>query len=373
VRALRTLILGLAVLAFPNPLAAQSASVLPSIQGGAAAYAVVGGEKPSCWPSSLLDRNEPDTCPRFRLAGEGQLRLDGDGGDDAPPAEPLDTSGFAAAIAAKKLQFLAATAVSAGALAGGAINAISDGHHESFHFTNEGWFGRNTYAGGADKASHFVDYTILSKELTNLYDKMGFSRRDSILLGFGVSAAAGVMNEIGDGINQYGFSWEDLTMDVLGAGTSALVAATGADDLIGFRHGVVVPPAGAKYCCAEPRQGRDYSNEIYTADLQFEGVGRRLDWNIGPLRYLLFSVTYSAKGYPGGAPDARERQVGFEIGLNFKPILNDLGVRRNTWWGYTLHIVFDNFRFPFTSVGYRYDVNHSKWIGPDNGNGFATR
>jgi hypothetical protein len=26
------------------------------------------------------------------------------------------------------------------------------------------------------------------------------------------------MNEIGDGINPYGFSWEDLTMDVLGAG-----------------------------------------------------------------------------------------------------------------------------------------------------------
>jgi len=53
--------------------------------------------------------------------------------------------------------------------------------------------------------------------------------------------------------------------------------------------------------------------------------------------------------------------------------LNDLGARRNTEWGYTLHIVFDNFRVPFTSVGYRYDLNHNKWIGPDNGNGFATR
>lgn len=371
-RALRTLLLGLAVLAFPNPLGAQSASVPPSISGGAAAYTVPGGEKPPCRQFFLLDRDEPDACSGLRLAGEDQFRLDGEGGDDAQPAELLETSGYAAAITAKKLQFLAAGVVSVGSIAGGAINAFSDGPYHGFHFTNEGWFGRTTYAGGADKASHFVDYTILSKELANLYGEMGFSRRDSILLGLGVSAAAGLMNEIGDGINKYGFSWEDLTMDVLGAGSSAVIAAARLDDLIGFRHGVLVPPAGTKYCCAEPRQGRDYSNEIYTADLQFEGVGRRLDWNIGPLRYLLFSVTYSAKGYPGGAPDARERQVGFEIGLNFKPILNDLGVQRNTWWGYTLHIVFDNFRFPFTSVGYRYDMNHSKWIGPDNGNGFAT-
>jgi hypothetical protein len=53
--------------------------------------------------------------------------------------------------------------------------------------------------------------------------------------------------------------------------------------------------------------------------------------------------------------------------------LDDLGVKRNTWWGYGLHIVFDNFRFPFTSVGFRYDLNHDTWTGPDNGNGFAAR
>ena len=65
--------------------------------------------------------------------------------------------------------------------------------------------------------------------------------------------------------------------------------------------------------------------------------------------------------------------MGFEIGLNLKVILEDLGVGRKTWWGYTLHLVFDNLRVPFTSVGVRYDLNHSKWIGPDNGNGYAVR
>jgi hypothetical protein len=41
--------------------------------------------------------------------------------------------------------------------------------------------------------------------------------------------------------------------------------------------------------------------------------------------------------------------------------------------GYTLHVVFDNVRVPFTSVGVRYDLNHHKLIGPDNGNGYAAR
>jgi len=363
--AVLTLVLGLGLLVCLNPLAAQESPGPSPIRGASAAYDAPIDWNPACPPFSLLNRDAPAACSEFHLDAEGGAARDA--------SEPEVSSSDAAAIRAKRVQLLLASAVSAGAVVGGAVNAFIETPHQSFHFTSEGFFGQRTYAGGADKASHFVDYTILSKELANLYDKMGFSRRDSILLGFGVSVTTGLLNEVGDGTNIYGFSWEDLTMDVLGAGASAVIAAARLEDLVGFRHGVLLPAAGAKYCCAEPRQGRDYSNEIFTADLQFEGVGRRLDLNIGPLRYLLVSATYGTKGYPGGAPDSRERQVGIEIGLNFRVILNDLGAQRNTWWGYTLHIIFDNFRVPFTSVGYRYDLNHNKWIGPDNGNGFATR
>jgi hypothetical protein len=101
-------------------------------------------------------------------------------------------------------------------------------------------------------------------------------------------------------------------------------------------------------------------------------LSRRLGLNVGPLRYLLFSVTYGSKFYPSGPPDLRERQVGFEIGLNFEEILNALGVWRDTWWGYGLHVVFDNIRFPFTSVGFQYGLNHGRWYGPGNGNQYST-
>lgn len=348
------LVLVLVLVVWSTPLGAQeSADLAPTL----------GAETPSCAGLSLLGRDASIVCAQFGYAAE-------EGGGYSLELERSST--VAAARTAKKYQLLIATFVSASAIAGGVLNAVVGEDYQSFHFTNEGYFGQRTYAGGADKASHFVDYTILSKELANLYGKMGFSRGDSILLGLGVSLAAGLMNELGDGFNHYGFSWEDLAMDALGAGASAAIAAAGLEDLIGFRHGILAPAAGSQYCCqADPRVGRDYSNEILTADLALEGLGRRLNLRIGPLRYLLFSATYAAKGYPNGAPEVQERQVGLEIGLNFRVILDDLGAQRNTWWGYTLHVIFDNFRVPFTSVGFQYDLNSGKWTGPGNGNQYA--
>src|SRR4029453_19027378 len=136
----------------------------------------------------------------------------------------------------------------------------------------------------------------------------------------------------------------------------------------GFRD----PSSGNATCCKVPGKGRDYSNEIQSADLKIAGLARRLDLPVGPLRYLLFSVTYSTKGYPSGLPELRERQVGFEIGLNLAIILNDLGVGRATWGGFSFLLGCDNARVRFTSVGFRYDLNSKRWRGPDNGHGFAT-
>jgi len=359
------LALVLLLLAFPPRVAAQAGPDPFSRMSGWSLTSAAGSVDTSpCPPLSLLRTDEPVPCSAFRLN-------DGGGVEPSPETEP--SSERLPAIQDKTLRMLAATGVAIGSVAGGALNSFTETPHHSFHFTSEGFFGQGTYVGGADKASHFVDYAIVSKELANLYGVMGFSRGDSILLGFGVAVATGLMNEVGDGTNPYGFSWEDATMDMLGAGASAAIAAMRLEDLVGFRHGLLLPLAGNKTCCAQSGQGRDYSNEIYTADLHLAGVARRFNLKIGPLRYLLFSATYGTKGYPSGVPELRERQVGLEIGLDFEVILNDLGAKRNTWWGYGLHVILDNFRVPFTSIGYRYDLNHGRWTGPDNGNGFAAR
>jgi hypothetical protein len=227
------------------------------------------------------------------------------------------------------------------------------GHRlETFHVTREHFFSANTLDGGADKAAHFADYFVISKELSYIFGKLGYSENAALWMGLVTSMVGGALNEVGDGFSHPGFSYEDIVMDWLGAGYATLLRATRTDDLLGVRTSHL----------------DGYPHDVFSMDLKLSGLARRLNLNIGPLRYLFFSVTYGTKGYPDGSPAERQRQVGLEIGLNLEEILKDLGVTRDTWWGYVLHFAGDNVRWPFTTVGFRYDLNHGKWHGPNSGN-----
>jgi hypothetical protein len=255
--------------------------------------------------------------------------------------------------------------VSFATIAGSAYNSFGDGANQKWHFTNEGWIGQNTYAGGGDKASHFVSYYIVGKLLAGVNEELGMRPDPAALLGAGVSAFAGFVTELGDGRGRYGFSYEDMVTDFLGAAASLAISRYGLDDLIGFRAGLV--PAPTAVCCPYGGIGKDYTQEIYTADLKFAGLGERAKFNPGPARFLMFSVSYSAKGYPYADPAVRERQVGFELGVNFGEILRVIGVPRDKWWGKILYFGFDVLRIPYTQIGMYYDLNSGKWRGPGIG------
>jgi hypothetical protein len=226
--------------------------------------------------------------------------------------------------------------------------------NHSFRINHEGWFGPDTTNGGADKASHLTDYFVVTHLFEDVYRMLGYSENAAILWGFGLALATGFANEVSDGFTRHGFSWEDFAMDAAGATAASLISVTHTKDLLGMRTSHL--------------PGSTYTHDVYSADLKLAGLGQRLGINLGPLRWLHFSVTYGAKGYRVQPPIEHQRQVGFEIGLNLQQILNDVGVRRSTWWGYSLHLVGDNIRFPFTAVGMRYDVNRGKWHGPNSGN-----
>ncbi len=282
---------------------------------------------------------------------------------------PAATSAAPTPVAAATIGWVrpvAAAAIAIGCLGGAAKNAFTDHPTGEFALAHEQWFGEHTYVGGADKASHFVAFEILARELAGLYEYLGYERERSRAIGFGLSVATGALIEIGDGTNQFGFSYEDLVMDVAGAGTALLLAEVGAEDLVGFRFGKVFGPVPEH---AVSGIGRDYSYEIYTADLKLAGVERHFGVDLGLARYLLLSLTYGVKGYPRGAIPDRERQVGFEIGLDLGEMLNALHVDRRTWWGIAAHILSDDFRVPYTAGGYRYDLSHHRWRGPNSGEG----
>jgi predicted lipoprotein DUF2279 len=247
------------------------------------------------------------------------------------------------------------TLISITAVGGVMANSLIgyDKNHR-FQINHEGWFGSDTTNGGADKASHLTDYFVVANLFEDIYRMLGYSKNVAILWGFGLAVATGFANEVSDGFTRHGFSPEDLAMDAAGAATASVISVSHTKDLFGMR--------------ASHLPSDTYTHDVYSADFKLSGLGERLGVNLGPLRWLLFSVTYGAKGYRVQPPIEHQRQIGFEVGLNTQQILNDLGVKRNTWWGYSLHLVGDNIRFPFTAIGMRYDLNHGKWHGPNSGN-----
>jgi predicted lipoprotein DUF2279 len=245
----------------------------------------------------------------------------------------------------------------------------SSSTRSSFEFANERWFQRDTYAGGADKASHvFLGY-ISTIALQNIYRSLDKTPAQARGLALGVMVVSGALIEIGDGFSQYGFSWEDITANAVGAALATGLDAWGLKDTVGLRFGYVkalVPDA----CCRYGGYGGDYSKEIYSADLKLAGFLPRLGARPGPARYFLLSVTYGTKGYRYSAELLRQRNLGVELGLNVREALLAVGVPEQKWWGKVLLAIGTYFRFPYTSFGWHYDLNHGKWSGPDTGDHF---
>ncbi len=65
-------------------------------------------------------------------------------------------------------------------------NSVKEESYEynGFHFANEGFFGGHTYAGGADKLAHFVDYNLATVALANTYRRIGYASVQSGWIGF---------------------------------------------------------------------------------------------------------------------------------------------------------------------------------------------
>jgi hypothetical protein len=240
----------------------------------------------------------------------------------------------------------------------------------AFHFENEGWFGRATYAGGADKASHFVYGYFASRELTRWYRRFGNSAPSSRALAVAVTTLGGALVELGDGFTKvYGYSWQDVASNFAGALAAAGIDAAGIDDVVGFRYGFVsadIPPP----CCRAFGFGHDYSEDVYSADVKLEGVLRRAGVRPGIGRFFLVSLTYGTKGYRFSPVDVRERNVGVDLGLNVPEILLAIGVPPSKWWGDVLLTLARYIRIPYTAVGYQYDLNHRRWHGPSTGDRF---
>jgi len=287
-----------------------------------------------------------------------------------PAAEPLDSpSTLMPAPEVQKDSLLLSGAVLIAVPILGELTWWRNENTERFHTTNEGWLGRDTYAGGADKVSHLFGGYLVSHELAIGFERIGNSPARSRALATGLTSLAGVLVEAGDGFSVYGFAWQDAVANVAGASLASAITAARADDLVGLRYGLVhakIPPPDGRAAA----YGSDYSREIYSLDFKLSGLFRRMNADAGPARFLVFSANYGSKGYRFSPAERRERNVGFDFGLNMVELLSAVGVRESTWWGLPLLKFFTYYRLEFTAWGWRYDLNHGRWSGFGTGNRF---
>ena len=343
----------------PRPARAAAAVLALFFLSHPAAAAVLGFDRPA-------DAFEPS--PGFHL--------DAAPADEPPATSPVRTSPegeSAPAPAAPRFWDTKTTAITVGVFVGAPIIGYFTwwrvDSRSSFEFANERWFQSDTYAGGADKASHIFLGYVSTQALQAAYRAVGKTPAQARALAFGVAALTGALIEVGDGYSQYGFAWEDIAANTIGSLVATGIDAWGIHDTVGLRFGYVkalIPDA----CCRYGGYGDDYSKEIYSADLKLAGFLPRVGLKPGPARFLLLSATYGSKGYRYSDEPLRQRNIGIEIGLNLREILLAVGVPEKPLWGKVLLTIATYFRFPYTSFGWHYDLNHNTWSGPDTGDKF---
>ena len=112
--------------------------------------------------------------------------------------------------------------LNAGSMAAIFVYGLSqwDYGEDGFHSANEGWFQRDTKYGGADKLGHFWSSYALSHLYSYVYRKWGYTEKEANLYGALSNLGVQTFMEVADGFSSQGFSYEDLIMNVAGAGVA---------------------------------------------------------------------------------------------------------------------------------------------------------
>jgi hypothetical protein len=210
------------------------------------------------------------------------------------------------------------------------------------HAGSEGWFGKDTSSGGADKLGHLYSSYVASHALTYLYESWGYNShtaaRYAALSSFGWSA----FMEVGDSFSEsFGFSYEDLIMGGLGSYIGYLTTTNPAlARKLDLR--IEYDPTGDN----DTDIFTDYENSKYMLALKLDGFGAVRNKY---LKYVELHLGYYTRGF-STAGEENKRKLYAGIGINFSRIFSERSHRKTATF-------LKYFQVPYSYVEFDHDVD----------------
>lgn len=202
--------------------------------------------------------------------------------------------------------------------------------YEDIQFLNEGWFGPDTYAGGADKLGHFYANYAFVRGAVRLLESGGWERKPALAMSALLTLGFFTAVEIKDGYHVgFGFSYQDITANLTGnALATALLAFPALDRAIDLR--IEYFPTG-QFVRDLLDEGvvdaaEDYSGQAFMLAYHLGSIGplhrtRYLGWT----RYVDVVLGYRAIGYKPEPDDPvanpREQEVYLGLTLDMQALL----------------------------------------------------
>jgi hypothetical protein len=228
-----------------------------------------------------------------------------------------------------------------------------------FVTTNEGWFSKDTYAGGADKLGHFYTDFILMRGLHEIYVRHGYGEGAAILNALLGTATIRTVMEVADGYTTFKFSPQDLASNLLGAISSAvLLAHPKIDEIISVSWTYLPSREKLDGKVDWVSVDNDYNGSVYHLDIRLKGLFAALA--DAPTRVFdpySVDLSYYTRGYDRQR-ETKHRMLGLNLSINLEEVIASHADPAGTT--YQMKAFFRYFKVPFTFGGLVYDVDHKK-------------
>ena len=233
-------------------------------------------------------------------------------------------------------------------LAGAIFWNYSERWTGEFGIENEGWFGKESNNGGADKLGHAYTWCLLTRGLIHNYERHGFSRKSSAFWGFTIPAFNGIIIEILDGYTDYNASTEDILFNLMGSGLGAyLYLNPKLDELIHFDWSYL--PSSDFTKNIKKDFTTDYAGQVFTLEINGKGVRKILKYDqSSPIDYFQMGFSYYTRGYSGELNTNKERFTGITLGINLQEFFK-VGSPTRTFVKY--------FKIPYSFTGIFRELN----------------